>query len=82
MLTNVGYDRPWARLMHAISVLDPEDVQMLGVEMDAADTGPTFCPMDWDASFAEVVRKGVEASENDGDTDAVLAESDEEQIFV
>eukprot|EP00959_Pyramimonas_sp_CCMP1952_P221390 4627942-Pyramimonas_sp.AAC.1 len=57
VLTGVGYDRPWARLMPAISVLDPKDVQMLGVEMDTADTGPTSRPMDWDESFAGIVRK-------------------------
>eukprot|EP00959_Pyramimonas_sp_CCMP1952_P253473 5296324-Pyramimonas_sp.AAC.1 len=55
---------------------------MLGVEMDSADTGPTSRPMDWDDSFAEVVREGGGASEIDGDPGAVLADSDEEQILV
>eukprot|EP00959_Pyramimonas_sp_CCMP1952_P052045 1087902-Pyramimonas_sp.AAC.1 len=74
-MTDVGFDRPWARFMRAISVLDPQDVQMLGVEMDTADDGPTSRrPIDWDASFAEVPRKGVGASEVDGDADTSLAE--------
>eukprot|EP00959_Pyramimonas_sp_CCMP1952_P019372 409343-Pyramimonas_sp.AAC.1 len=50
--------------------------------MGTADTGPTARPMDWDESFAEVVRKGVGASEVDGDADASLAESEEEHTFV
>eukprot|EP00959_Pyramimonas_sp_CCMP1952_P440251 9217186-Pyramimonas_sp.AAC.1 len=48
--------------------------------MDAADEGPTSRPMDWEASFAEVLRKGVGASEVDGVADASLAESGTEQI--
>eukprot|EP00959_Pyramimonas_sp_CCMP1952_P178868 3739319-Pyramimonas_sp.AAC.1 len=68
--------------MHAISVLNPENMQMLGVEMDTTNTCPTSRPMDWDESFAEVVREGVGASEVDGDIDALLAYSVEEHICV
>eukprot|EP00959_Pyramimonas_sp_CCMP1952_P404547 8478560-Pyramimonas_sp.AAC.1 len=81
MLTDAGYDRPWARFMHAIATLPPQDVQMLGVEMNAAREGPASRPMDWDSSFAELTKKGVGASEVDGDTDSSQG-SDMERIYV
>eukprot|EP00959_Pyramimonas_sp_CCMP1952_P310323 6494634-Pyramimonas_sp.AAC.1 len=69
MLTDAGYDRR-------------RDVQMLGVEMDAAREGPTSRPMDWGKSLAEVVLKGVGASEVDGDTDSSRAESEAQRLHV
>eukprot|EP00959_Pyramimonas_sp_CCMP1952_P117559 2457674-Pyramimonas_sp.AAC.1 len=70
MLIDAGYDRLWARFMHAVATPPPQDVQMLGVEMNAAREGPTCSPMDWDLSFAEITKKGAGASEVDGDTDS------------
>eukprot|EP00959_Pyramimonas_sp_CCMP1952_P083705 1750455-Pyramimonas_sp.AAC.1 len=51
-------------------MLPRQDAQMLGVDMNAAREGPTNRPMDWGSSFAEVIKKGVGASEVDGDTDS------------
>eukprot|EP00959_Pyramimonas_sp_CCMP1952_P438188 9173553-Pyramimonas_sp.AAC.1 len=56
--------------MRVIAMLPPQDGQVLGVEMNAAREGSTSRPMDWDTSFAEVIDKGVGASEVDGDTDS------------
>ncbi|CAK0822682.1 unnamed protein product, partial [Prorocentrum cordatum] len=81
-LKHVGYDRAWSRFLHARSMLDSKDIQILGVEMDAAAEGPTSRPMDWDDSFAEIALKGVGATDTADDPNAALGDSDGEQMFM
>eukprot|EP00959_Pyramimonas_sp_CCMP1952_P382362 8012050-Pyramimonas_sp.AAC.1 len=64
-----------------MSVLDPKDIQLLGVEMDAAAEGSTFRPMDWDESIAETALKGIGATDTADDYSAFVGGGDYEQIF-
>eukprot|EP00959_Pyramimonas_sp_CCMP1952_P067502 1409053-Pyramimonas_sp.AAC.1 len=51
MLDDAGYDRAWARCIHALAQLPRHAVQVLGVNMTNAEDGPAAEPAYWDKSF-------------------------------